>query len=209
MSRVFRQIWYAAARLMDETGARVDSIALSAWLAAATGRWPRGIRADGLPRIRLHPSSALAIGDDVRLISRYGLNAVGGQQRVIIWVGPSASVSIGDHAGLSHATIVALSRIDIGRGVLIGGGVRIFDSDFHALPSAGPSARTVVTLPVKIDDHAFIGAHATILKGVTIGRGAVVGAGSVVTTNVPPHEVWAGNPARRISASIMAKAVSL
>jgi acetyltransferase-like isoleucine patch superfamily enzyme len=209
MTRAFLSFWYFCARCSDELRAAIDSAMLTLWLAAATGRWPRHLRADGLPRIRLHPSSTLEIGEGVRLISRYGLNAVGGEQRVIIWVGPSASVSIGEHAGLSHATIVCLSRVDIGRGVLIGGGVRIFDSDFHAMPSPGPAVRTVATLPVKIDDHAFIGAHATILKGVTIGRGAVVGAGSVVTASVPPHEVWAGNPARRISASIMARAVSL
>ena len=46
-----------------------------------------------------------------------------------------------------------------------------------------------------IKDHAFIGAHAIILKGVTIGEGSVIGAGSVVTKSVPDGEIWAGNPA--------------
>ena len=143
------------------------------------------------------------------MISRYGLNAVGGHAPVTLWIGPDASLSIGHRSGLSHATIVCLGKVEIGRDVLIGGGVRIFDSDFHALPSAAASGRQIATLPVTIEDNAFIGAHATILKGVTIGRGAVVGAASVVTANVPPYEVWAGNPARRISTTIMARAVSL
>lgn len=45
---------------------------------------------------------------------------------------------------------------------------------------------------------ASIGANATILGGVEIGAGSLIGAGSVVTKNVPPGEVWCGNPARRV-----------
>ncbi len=43
---------------------------------------------------------------------------------------------------------------------------------------------------------ASIGANATILPGVSIGAGAMIGAGSVVTRDVPPGELWLGNPAR-------------
>jgi maltose O-acetyltransferase len=52
--------------------------------------------------------------------------------------------------------------------------------------------------PIVIEDHAFIGSRAIILKGVTVGRGTVVGAGSVVTKDVPPFAIVAGNPARII-----------
>lgn len=45
---------------------------------------------------------------------------------------------------------------------------------------------------------ASVGANATILGGVTIGENALIGAGSVVTKNVPPNELWVGNPARKI-----------
>lgn len=148
------------------------------------------------------------LGEDVRMISKYGLNAVGGHEPATLWVGPDASLSIGNRAGLSHATIVCVGKIEIGNDVLIGGGARIFDSDFHALPTAA-YGKQITTLPVKIDDYAFVGAHATILKGVTIGRGAVIGAASVVTRNVPPYEVWAGNPARRIRSATTARVASL
>lgn len=51
---------------------------------------------------------------------------------------------------------------------------------------------------IKIYSDVWIGAGAIVLSGVTIGVGAVVGAGSVVTHDIPPYEVWAGNPAKKI-----------
>jgi acetyltransferase-like isoleucine patch superfamily enzyme len=149
----------------------------------------------------MHPRGTLDVGDDVRLISNYGLNAVGGNDAVTLWIGPGASLSIGNRSGLSHATIVCLERIEIGCGVLVGGGARVFDSDFHVPPSATTTVGAEpVSLPVRIEDDVFVGAYATILKGVTVGRGAVIGAASVVTRNVPAYEVWAGNPARKLES---------
>ena len=52
---------------------------------------------------------------------------------------------------------------------------------------------------VIIGDECFLGANVTVLPGVVIGYGSIIGAGSVVTKDVPAHEVWAGNPARKIS----------
>jgi UDP-2-acetamido-3-amino-2,3-dideoxy-glucuronate N-acetyltransferase len=44
---------------------------------------------------------------------------------------------------------------------------------------------------------ASIGANSTVICGVEIGAGAMIGAGSVVTRDVPPGELWFGNPARK------------
>lgn len=51
---------------------------------------------------------------------------------------------------------------------------------------------------VDIGNHVFIGHGSTILCNVRIGDYSVIGAGSVVTTDVPAHCVYAGNPARFI-----------
>ncbi len=51
---------------------------------------------------------------------------------------------------------------------------------------------------VKICDNVFIGMNVIICNSVTIGEGAIVGAGSIVTKDIPPYQVWAGNPARFI-----------
>jgi acetyltransferase-like isoleucine patch superfamily enzyme len=50
---------------------------------------------------------------------------------------------------------------------------------------------------VAIGDGVWIGAHAVILPGVPIGNGSVVAA--LVTKGIPPMEIWAGVPARRLS----------
>jgi UDP-2-acetamido-3-amino-2,3-dideoxy-glucuronate N-acetyltransferase len=47
-----------------------------------------------------------------------------------------------------------------------------------------------------IEDNVSIGANSTILGGVIIGEGALIGAGSLITKNVPPNELWFGQPAK-------------
>ena len=51
---------------------------------------------------------------------------------------------------------------------------------------------------ITIEEHASIGANATLLPGITIGKYAMIGAGSVVTKNVPAYAVVVGNPAKII-----------
>lgn len=57
---------------------------------------------------------------------------------------------------------------------------------------------TILDKEVRIQSDVWVGAGATILSGVTIGVGAIVGAGSVVTHDIPPYEIWGGNPAKKI-----------
>ena len=47
-----------------------------------------------------------------------------------------------------------------------------------------------------VEDDAWIGIGAIILKGVRIGRGARIGPGAVVTADVPAGAAVAGHPAR-------------
>ena len=49
-----------------------------------------------------------------------------------------------------------------------------------------------------IEDDVWIGMGCYIKSGVIIHTGAVIGMGSVVTKDVPPYEIWAGNPAKKI-----------
>lgn len=51
---------------------------------------------------------------------------------------------------------------------------------------------------VTIEEDVFIGCNTIICNSVTIGKGAMVAAGSIVTKDIPPYQVWGGNPARYI-----------
>lgn len=114
----------------------------------------------------------------------------------------NGSITIGDFFGMSNSTIFSRESIVIGNHVLLGGGVKIYDTDFHSLDSkwrGTPEDRNhAVNRTVIIEDHVFVGAGSFILKGVHIGAGSIVGAGSVVTKNIPSGEIWAGNPAKFI-----------
>ena len=57
----------------------------------------------------------------------------------------------------------------------------------------------LITKSITIEKNAFIGVRAMILPGVKIGMNAIVGAQAVVCKNVPKNEIFAGNPARKIS----------
>jgi acetyltransferase-like isoleucine patch superfamily enzyme len=47
----------------------------------------------------------------------------------------------------------------------------------------------------RLEDHASVGANATVLPDVTVGEGAFVAAGAVVTEDVPPETLAVGAPA--------------
>ena len=125
---------------------------------------------------------------------------IGGDTKTILYTRNNGKINIGNFAGLSNTSIVSESSVTIGEWTNIGGGTKIYDTDFHSIdPDVRYNGDTdIKAKPVKIGSRVFIGGHSIILKGVTIGEGAVIGAGSVVSKNVPENEIWAGNPARFI-----------
>ncbi len=153
----------------------------------------------GLPYIKA-PRNSIRIGNEVNINSSAKANPIGLGQRTMFIVKRGGSITIGDEVGMSNCTIVSHSSVSIGKGAVIGGGVCIYDTDFHSV-YAEPRLNgntDVAARPVVIGEETFIGAGALILKGVHIGARAVVGAGAVVARDVPAGEVWAGNPARFI-----------
>lgn len=93
---------------------------------------------------------------------------------------------------------VAPDRVYIGNNVAITAGVKILT---HYI-DASKCGRIFRFGNVRIEDDVFIGVNAIICNSVTIGKGSIVGAGSVVTKDIPPYEVWAGNPARFIKKRV-------
>ncbi|AQW21382.1 2,3,4,5-tetrahydropyridine-2,6-dicarboxylate N-acetyltransferase [Lentilactobacillus curieae] len=113
-------------------------------------------------------------------------------------------VSIGDNAVIMMGAIINIgaeigadSMIDMG--VVLGGRAIVGK---HSHIGAGAVLAGVIepasAKPVQIDDNVLVGANAVVIEGVHVGEGAVVAAGSIVTSDVAPHTMVAGVPARKI-----------
>lgn len=144
-------------------------------------------------------SGHFVLGENVVINSGIKANPVGGFKTVLLIKGNGAKIEIDDNTGISNAIICAKQSIYIGKNVNLGAGCRIFDTDFHSIDLEERLADVNIPCkPVRIEDGAFIGSCALIMKGVTIGECSVIGADSVVTKSVPAGEIWAGNPAKFI-----------
>ncbi|KPM30357.1 Acetyltransferase [Croceitalea dokdonensis DOKDO 023] len=152
-------------------------------------------------KLFLFGTGSLQIGRGVRMNSGTRANPIGGDNKLIINVLPGATVQIGNMVGMSNCTLVCHESVRIDDNVKIGGGVKIYDTDFHSLLAEhrkNPETDKPLTGPITIGKNAFIGGHSIILKGVSIGANSIIGAGSLVTKDIPPNEIWGGNPARLI-----------
>lgn len=151
--------------------------------------------------VRFYPAKkqSIVIGDGFKANSGMRHNPIGGDSFCILRTLGKGRIQIGNNVGISNCAIVSSDSIDIGNHVMIGGSVKIYDTDFHWLNYYKRISESgSKTKPIKIKDGAFIGAHSIILKGVTIGEKSIIGAGSVVTKDIPDGEIWAGNPAKLI-----------
>ncbi len=94
------------------------------------------------------------------------------------------SIRIGNRVNIQDGsvlhTLYKKSTIEIGDDVSIGHNVTIHGAHIRS--------------------HALIGMGSVVMDDVVVGEGAIVAAGSVVLsrTNVPPHELWGGAPAKFI-----------
>ncbi len=87
-------------------------------------------------------------------------------------------VRIGRHVYIDHNAV-------IGHGAEIG--------DYAVI-----SPLVLVAGYCKIGEGAYIGTGAKIVREANIGENSTIGAGAVVLEDVPPNEVWAGVPAKKI-----------
>lgn len=172
------------------------------FLKALHVQYGKGLILKGIPFIYNTKGASIVMGENCVVKSSFLSNLVGLYSRTIILTRiPGASIVIGNHVGISGATIYARSRIEIGDYTNIGGNVKILDNDFHPIE---PDARMtddkekIGTAPIQIGKNCFIGCNVLILKGSKIGDNCVVGAGAVVSGSFDANCVIVGNPARVI-----------
>ncbi len=124
------------------------------------------------------------------------------------------NIRIGEWCFIGEGTrIWSADSVSIGSRVLISHGVNIHDCDSHPLDAAERhehfrrlrtaghprETHSIASAPVRIEDDAWIGFNATILKGVTIGARSIVAAGSIVTRDVPADSIQIGGSVVRRS----------
>lgn len=95
------------------------------------------------------------------------------------------------------------TAISVGRDCMLAWNLEVRTTDSHAIVDVATGRRINPAADIVIEDHVWIGAHATILKGAHIGRDSVVSIRSVVTGKF--HEsglVIGGAPARKLRSGI-------
>ncbi len=159
---------------------------------------------NGIPKLHIHPNSQhVSFGNNVRIRNCWN---TGWYAYSFIKVQENAILTIGDNTGINSSMIVATHKISIGNHVFIGGGTKIYDTNFHNLNwEARRDTKTSSiskTAPVIIEDDVFIGTDCIIGKGVTIGARSIIAAGSIVVKSIPNDCIAGGNPAKVIKALI-------
>jgi len=102
-------------------------------------------------------------------------------------------LSVGDHTWLGEdCWIDNLAQVTVGSNVCVSQGAYLCTGNHDwSDPAFG-----LIVKPIILRDGSWVGAGAIICPGVTLHECAVAAAGSVVTTDIPPYEIHAGNPAK-------------
>lgn len=162
----------------------------------------KSFKSSGVPYVMVARGGCFQIGVNFTMHNEITGNPIGCYDKCTFFVDKGAKLIIGNNVGISQSALICHCNITIEDNVKIGGGVKIFDTDFHSLDASTRNTKNdlmhKVKSPVLIKESAFIGAYSIILKGVTIGQNSIIGAGSLITKSVPDNQIWAGNPAKFI-----------
>lgn len=155
---------------------------------------------NAIPDLQINRQSGLVLFGENFLINNYTDVSWFCKSKIIVL--KDASLIIGDNSGINGTLLYCSSHIEIGNHVKIGGGTRIFDTNFHSLDwRLRRDIRTDIDTrcsPIKIEDDVFIGAGCIIEKGVTIGARSIIAAGSIVVKDIPSDCIAGGNPCKVI-----------
>ena len=142
----------------------------------------------------------VSIGANVKIsafVNLYGCS-IDDNTKLGAFVEIQKGAAIGKNCKVSSHTFIC-EGVTVQDNVFIGHNVTFINDKYPRATRADGSLQTEEdwsVVPTLVESGASIGSSVSILCGVTIGAGAMVGAGSVVTKDIPPGEIWAGNPAR-------------
>lgn len=122
--------------------------------------------------VRIEGGQGVEIGERCHISTGSRLNIGGGE------------LVFGAHSGCSDNVVIATGNPDL--------------SYLFISAAEEPADCHVIRYKTVIGEYVVIFAGAMIRPGVTIGDGAIIGMGTVITHDVPPFEIWAGNPGCKI-----------
>jgi acetyltransferase-like isoleucine patch superfamily enzyme len=148
-----------------------------------------------VPPARVTTPESIFVGDEVTILEHSYLSVVAAVQ------GVTPKLTIGDRTNIgAQSHIACVGEIEIGPEVLTA--ARIFIGDtYHGYEDPSVPVLDQPMAPpekVTIGRGSFLGIGSAVLMGVTVGEHAYIGAGAVVTTDVEPHTLVVGNPARAV-----------
>jgi acetyltransferase-like isoleucine patch superfamily enzyme len=135
-----------------------------------------------------------------KFVNLYGCT-VGDHTKIGAFVEIQKNAKVGNYCKISSHTFIC-EGVTIQDNCFIGHGVMFINDNYPRAVSIEGLLETEEDwkerfVKTEVGKNVVIGSNSTILGGITIGDGAFIGAGSVVTKNVPPGEIWMGNPARK------------
>lgn len=142
-------------------------------------------------RARVYSAMGLTVGKGTLILGELELSG-----------GPSwrQRLTIGERCVLNSPLFIDLNdTVRIEDEVSIGHHVTLITSS-HLLGKAERRAGMLTTAPIVLESGCWLSAGVTVLPGVTVGRGSVVAAGSLVASDIPPHKMAGGVPARVVKS---------
>lgn len=103
----------------------------------------------------------MILGKNISINSHRIADPIGGDTKTMLICEAKAKFILHDGVSISNACLFASEFIEIGEQTCIGGGVKIYDTDFHSiLPEKRLNGNVdVPTSPIIIGKRVFIGGH--------------------------------------------------
>ncbi len=95
-------------------------------------------------------------------------------------------------------TIICSKHIRLGKNVMLGRNVIIYDSDHHQILDKRDMIKNK-PMDVIIGDNVWLATRSMVLKGVKIGSGSIVAAGTIVTKDLPDNATVVGGSAKIVN----------
>lgn len=142
----------------------------------------------------------------IRSIKTILLRAFGAKVGKGVTIKPNVNIkypwnlSIADDVWIGEDVwIDSLVMVSIGANVCLSQGVLILTGSHNYKKTTFD----LITMPVIIEDGAWICAKAVVNPGITVGSHAVLTTGSVATKNLEAYSVYQGNPAVKVRERVI------